>query len=254
MLARPGPLEMTSLQEPSLSDATPPRKPILKSGVFRFSAVELLIALGLLFVTAPLVEDLPNGDLIELIPLSLVMISAVLAVGGRRRDFIIALALFLPALAARWLNYLSPDIVSPAAFAAFGVVFFGYVVAQLIHFILRAPRVDTNVLCAGVSGFLMLGLAWMPLYMLISQLNPAAFSLPPAQGTTLDGFNAFYFSFVSLCTVGYGDITPVSRGAKMVAVLEAITGLFYMAMLISRLVSVYSSNPSDTGSKPTDKS
>lgn len=226
------------------------RRSVFKSGIFRFSAVELLIALGLLFVTAPLVENLPNGDLIELIPLSLVMIFAVLAVGGHRRDFIIAVGLFLPAIAARWVNYVSPDLVHPAAFAAFGVVFFAYVVAQLIRFILHAPRVDTNVLCAGVSGFLMLGLAWAPLYLLISRLNPAAFNLPAAQGATLDGFNAFYFSFVSLCTVGYGDITPVSRGAKMVAVLEAITGLFYMAMLISRLVSVYSAAPRDADSQP----
>lgn len=235
-----------------MSSLDSPRSARSRIGLFRLSAVELLVALGLLFVTAPLVENLPNGDLIELIPLSLVMIFAVLAVGGRRRSLIIALVLVIPALAARWLDYLFPDLVSPASFAAVGVVFFGYVVAQLIGFILRAPRVDTNVLCAGVSGFLMLGLAWAPLYLLIFRLNPASFNLPT--GTTLDGFNAFYFSFVSLCTVGYGDITPVSRGAKMVAVLEAITGLFYMAMLISRLVSVYSSHPEDTGSKPSGKS
>ena len=234
--------------------STPRRTSIFRSGVFRFSAVELLIALGLLLVTAPLVENLPNGDLLELIPLSLVMIFAVLAVGGRRRDFMIAVCLFLPALAARWVSFLSPDFVSPATFAAFGAVFFGYVVAQLIRFILRAPRVDTNVLCAGVSGFLMLGLAWSPVYLVISRLNPAAFNIPAAQGTTLDGFNAFYFSFVTLCTVGYGDITPVSRGAKMTAVIEAIMGLFYIAMLISRLVAVYSSNPPETGSKPSGKS
>ncbi|HEX5222117.1 MAG TPA: potassium channel family protein [Verrucomicrobiae bacterium] len=203
-------------------------------------------------MTSPLVEDLPNGDLIELIPLSVVMVLAVLAVGGRRRSLIIALVLLIPALAAKWLDYLSPDLVSPAGFAAFGVVFFGYVVAELIRFILRAPRVDTNVLCAGVSGFLMLGLAWAPLYLLISRLNPAAFHLPI--GAAMDDFNALYFSFVSLCTVGYGDITPVSRGAKMVAVLEAITGLFYMAILISRLVSVYSSHPPEAQSKPSNKS
>jgi len=237
---------------PTESHPIQPRASRLGLGLYRLSAVELLIALGLLFVTAPLVEDLPNGDLIELIPVSLVMIFAVLAVGARRRSLMIALVLVIPALAARWVNFLLPDLVSPAAFAAFGVVFFAYVVAQLIQFILRAPRVDTNVLCAGVSGFLILGLAWSPLYLLIAQLDDAAFKLPA--GATLDSFNAFYFSFVSLCTVGYGDITPVSRGAKMVSVIEAITGLFYMAMLISRLVSVYSSNPLNPESKPADKS
>lgn len=71
----------------------------------------------------------------------------------------------------------------------------------------------------------------------------------------LDGFNAFYFSFTTLCTVGYGDITPVSRGAKMMAVLEAITGLFYVAVLISRLVSIHSANPQVRPAlPPTEKS
>ena len=245
---------MNSGPETTAQENASHRKSALRSGLFRFSAVELLIALGLLFATAPLVEELPHGDLVELIPVSLVMIFAVLAVGGRRRSLIIAVVLVTPALAARWINFLNPDLVSPAAFAAFGVVFFAYVVAQLIGFILRAPRVDTNVLCAGVSGFLMLGMAWAPLYILIFRLNPDAFNLPSVSGATatLDGFNAFYFSFVTLCTVGYGDITPVSRGAKMVAVIEAITGLFYMAMLISRLVSVYSSRPSQP-ERPADK-
>jgi len=47
---------------------------------------------------------------------------------------------------------------------------------------------------------------------------------------------------MTLCTVGYGDITPVSKGARMLAVLKAIAGLFYVAVLISRLVAIYSSN------------
>ena len=69
-----------------MSSLDSPPAPRSRVGLYRLSAVELLIALGLLFVTAPLVEDLPNGDLIELIPVSLVMIFAVLAVGvgGRR--------------------------------------------------------------------------------------------------------------------------------------------------------------------------
>jgi hypothetical protein len=56
----------------------------------------------------------------------------------------------------------------------------------------------------------------------------------------MQGFNAFYFSFVTLSTVGYGDITPVSKVARMLAALEAMTGLLYVAVLIARLVSLYS--------------
>jgi len=56
----------------------------------------------------------------------------------------------------------------------------------------------------------------------------------------MNGFTGFYFSFITLSTVGYGDITPVSRIARWLAAMEAMTGLLYVAVLIARLVSLYS--------------
>ncbi len=219
---------------------------------FRYSAIKLLVALGLLFVSAPFLEDLPQGDLIEAMLLTLVMGSAVLAVGGRRKSLIVALVLLAPALAGKWLNHFRPDLLHPAIFLGASVVFFAFVVARLLTFIVRAPRVDANVLCAGVAGFLMLGLLWMPAYAAVARLNPHAFTLPAVPGApaTLDGFSAFYFSFITLCTVGYGDIAPVSKVARMLAVTEAITGLFYMAVMISRLVSLHSSSQPATDRDP----
>lgn len=224
-------------------EVAPHRHAPLQLGAARYSAVRLLVALGLLFVSAPFVEDLPQGDLVEAVLLTLVMVSAVRAVGGSRRTFIVALVLVVPTLAAKWINHLRPDLMPPVVYVCGAILFFGFVVAQLLRFIVRAPRVDANVLCAGVAGFLLLGLVWMPVYLLVARLNPAAFTVPAGSGAgaTLDGFSAFYFSFITLCTVGYGDVTPLSKVARMLAVTEAITGLFYMAVLISRLVSVYSS-------------
>jgi ion channel len=66
----------------------------------------------------------------------------------------------------------------------------------------------------------------------------------------MNGFNAFYFSFVTLSTAGYGDIVPVSRMARMLAVMESVTGLFYVAILIARLVTMYSSNVSAKDKAP----
>jgi hypothetical protein len=235
--------------------AGPRRKAVLPFGVFRFSAIELLVALGLLFVTSPFIEDMPQGDLIEAVLLTLVMVFGVLAVGGRRRTLIIALVLLTPALGGKWINHVRPDLLPPPVFLVSTVALFGFVVGHLLRFIVRAPRVDSNVLCAGIAGFLMLGLLWVPAYLFVARLNPGAFSLPAGSraGTTMDGFSAFYFSFITLCTVGYGDVTPVSRVARMLAVTEAITGLFYMAVLISRLVSMYSSRDFSAPDQPTVK-
>lgn len=219
-------------------------------GGSRYSAVKLLVALGLLFVSAPFVQGLPHGDLIESLLLTLVMISAVMTVAGRRRTLIIALVLVTPALTGKWINHFRPDLLPPTVFIFSAILFYGFVVAHLLRFIVRAPRVDANVLCAGVAGFLLLGLLWTPAYLLVARLDPAAFTLP-SNGTaraTLDGFDAFYFSFITLSTIGYGDITPASKFARMLAVTEGITGLFYMAVLISRLVSIHSSTQSANGS------
>jgi hypothetical protein len=116
-----------------------------------------------------------------------------------------------------------------------------FVVVQLIRFILRSPTVDANVLCAGLSGYLLLGVLWTPLYMAVADWNPAAFTMPA--GGTMDMFTSLYFSFITLSTVGYGDIAPVTKAARMLAAMEAVVGLFYVAVLISRLVAIYSTPP-----------
>ena len=221
----------------------------------RFSAVQLLAALVLLFVSAPFVEDLPRGDVIEAILLTLVMVFALLAVGGRGRTLWIAILLFIPTLVGKWLNHVFPDLVHPLVFLVPTMAFFGFVVAHLLRFVLRARRVDNHVLCAGLAGYLLLGLLWVPAYLAVAKLNPAAFALTAGSdaGAAMDGFHAFYFSFITLCTVGYGDVTPVSKVARMLAVTEAIAGLFYVAVLISRLVAIYSSAQSTAGTDAADR-
>ena len=211
-------------------------------GMRRFSAVELLIALALLFFCVPFVEEVKGGDIIVSILLSLVLISAVLAVSNRRRTLVIALLLAIPTVASRWINHFRPHLLPPAIFLIGGLLLVAFVVVHLMRFVLRAPSVSLEVLCASVSAYLMLGLLWTIAYWLVSEINPTAFALNTTTGTkeSMHGFNAFYFSFITLSTVGYGDITPVSKVARMLAALEAMTGLLYVAVLIARLVALYS--------------
>src|SRR6266403_3306393 len=82
----------------------------------RFSTVELLIALALLFFFFPFVEEVKGGDVIVSILLSLVLLSAVLAVADRKGVFFIALVLAVPAIAGRWISHFRPDLVPPPVF------------------------------------------------------------------------------------------------------------------------------------------
>ncbi|PYK64457.1 MAG: ion transporter [Verrucomicrobia bacterium] len=212
-------------------------------GLRRFSMGQLLIALALLFFFVPFVEEIKGGDLIVSGLLSLVLLAGVLAVASRGRTLTVALLLAIPAVAGRWINHFQPHLVPPAIFLVAGIGLVAFVVVNLLRFVLRAPSVDVEVLCASISAYLMLGLIWTMAYWLVEQLTPGAFAFNTTTGTkeTMEGFNAFYFSFITLSTVGYGDITPVSKVARMLAAMEAMTGLFYVAVLIARLVSLYSS-------------
>ncbi len=209
----------------------------------RFSTVQLLIALALLFFFFPFVEEIKGGNLIVSILFSLVLLSAVLAVAERKRVLIVAVLLAIPAIGGRWINHLRPELVPPSVFLTAGLVLIAFVVANLLRFVLRAPSVNVEVLCASIAAYLMLGLMWTVAYWLVDQLTPGgAFSFNTNTGKQLmNGFNAFYFSFITLSTVGYGDITPVTRIARWLAALEAMTGLLYVAVLIARLVALYSS-------------
>jgi hypothetical protein len=74
----------------------------------------------------------------------------------------------------------------------------------------------------------------------VGSLDRAAFNFSLAGDKAMDGFRAFYFSFITLSTVGYGDITPVSGAARMLSSMEAMTGTLYVAIIIARLVALYS--------------
>ena len=234
-----------------MKEATQPRhstKPGLARFRFRrFSTVQLLIALGLFFIWAPFVEEIEGGELIVSGLFSLVLLAGVVAVADRKRVLVVAIVLAIPAIAGRWINHFRPDLIPPAVFLVAGLILLAFVIANLLRFILRAPVVTVEVLCASVAAYLMLGLMWTVAYWLVDQLTPGgAFSFNTSRGAqSMNGFTGFYFSFITLSTVGYGDITPVSQAARWLAAMEAMTGLLYVAVLIARLVSLYSSAKSE---------
>jgi len=209
--------------------------------------VQLLIALAVLLISAPFVEELEGGHLILSVLFSLVLLAAVVAVADRKRTLVIALVLAAPAITARWVNNFRPDLVHPAVFLVCALLLLAFVIGHLLHFILHAPVVTVEVLCASIAAYLMLGLMWTVAYWLVDQLTPGgAFSFNTTRGAqSMNGFTGFYFSFITLSTVGYGDITPVSRAARWLAGMEAMTGMLYVAVLIARLVSVYSTTKAD---------
>jgi hypothetical protein len=213
--------------------------------IFRFSLGSFLGVLILNILISPFVDRLPSGGLIETLLMTLVLLFAVLSIAGGRRA-LVGVVLVAPAALGEWLNYLRPEMSIYVMTRAAGLLFIGFVVIQLLRFIVYAPRVDSEVLCAAVAGYLLSGLAWSLAYTLLSRLDPNSFvfTLGPKSDQSMNAFTGLYFSFITLSTVGYGDIVPVSSVARMLAIVEAMFGMFYMTLLIARLVSLYSSKSS----------
>jgi len=204
----------------------------------RFTSVHLLIALSLLFVASPFIQELPSARVIQRFLIAAVFLSALFAVSGRG-SLLAGSLLAGAAILGQWIGFFIPAVASYSLLPA--LAFLIFVIARVLAYILSATEVDNETLCACLSGFLMIGLLWATGYIMLGQIDPSAFNFT-VPGQTMDGFEAFYFSFVTLSTIGYGDITPVSRVAKMLCVMEAITGMFYVAVLVARLVSIYSSS------------
>jgi hypothetical protein len=216
---------------------------LARIGVRRFSAVEFLVVLTLWLVSTSLVMEIPGGDILETCLATVVLISAVVAVGGRRRTLAVAIVLAAPTFAGKWLNHLRPDLMPREVYTLGLMAFMIFLVGQHLRFVLRAPRVNLQVLCAGISIYLMLAVLWGSAYMLVAEFIPGAFVFTVASDThrSMAGFQAAYFSLSTLGGFAYGDIIPVSNGARTLAMMEATTGTLYMAVLIARLVSLYSS-------------
>ena len=198
-----------------------------------------LVALGLTIVAFPFVEALPAGELFNSVLVTLVLMSGVVVIQARRGTLVLAVLLVICGLLAKWINYYRPESMSAIVYLVDGMLFLALVAVQFLRFILRAPRVTAQVLQAGISTYLVFGLLWGMAYIAVARLMPDAF-LFSAPGQSMNGSNAIYYSFVTLTTMGYGDILPVSRAARMLAVSEATTGVLYMSVLIARLVGMYS--------------
>jgi hypothetical protein len=172
--------------------------------IFRFSVAYFLGVLVLNILISPFLDRLRSGSLIETMLITLVLLFAILSIAGGQRA-LVGIVLVAPAALGEWLNFWRPEMLIYLMTRGAGLLFIGFVVVQLLRFIVYAPRVDSEVLCAAVAAYLLSGLAWSLAYALLGRLDPNSFvfTLGPKSGQSMNGFTGLYFSFITLSTVGY---------------------------------------------------
>jgi len=203
----------------------------------------LLISLLLLFLVYPFFERTPFGRAVLGTVTVAVLIAGVYSLSGDRRFFYIALALAFPALAGQVSRMVTgEEILFDRVAQGTALLFFIYVTLTVLALVMKAGKVTADRLCGAASVYLLMGLTWALAYTLLHGWNPGAFEgmvLADTSGRAMPS-NFFYYSFVTLTTLGYGDIQPVSSQARTLSVLESTCGVLYIAILISRLVAMYS--------------
>lgn len=116
--------------------------------------------------------------------------------------------------------------------------FFTWVTWLVAHQVLFTGAIDTNKIVGAICIYMLLGLIWAMLYLFIAEAIPGSFN-GVSHASWLDNFaTAVYFSFVTITTLGYGDISPVTPLARFLVYMEAIVGVFYMAILVASLIGV----------------
>jgi voltage-gated potassium channel len=187
------------------------------------------------------VSRIGKSPLIRPIRYSLILASGVWAASGSRSGLWVGLTIAGPALVHRWSAHAYSSLEVPSLIAA--LVFVTFVGWQVLKAAARAKRVQADTVFAGLCVYMLAGVGWTYAYGLAQLADPGA--LKSATAGVLELNDLFYFSFVTLTTLGYGDITPVSPAARMAVTLESIFGQLFVAVFIARLVGLASRHDPD---------
>ena len=198
----------------------------------------LFAALITLLVVMPYLVGTSLGRALVGLLNIVILVSAVVAIERSRASFVMAMLLGMPTLCFQLLALQSG---SPGYFAlswGFGAAFYAFTIAHLLHYVLRVDMMTSDKLYGAAAAYLMIAICWAYLYGVMQYFYPGAFAF---LGSTkiLDMGELIFYSFTVLTTAGFGDVTAQIIQARFATLLEAVTGVMYVAILIARLTGVY---------------
>jgi hypothetical protein len=211
--------------------------------VLRLPNFWLLISLILLVILYPILKDLPEGRAATAAFDVVILILALRASHAGFGETWIGYALAIPAVGLQIFAAFDDNRDLYAASLIAGAVFHTFVVVNLLRYMLADSVMTLDELFAAAGLYVLAAFVFAYVYMLIEHWNPGAFVINAANnidGGGAEWWDMLYFSFTCLTSVGFGEITPADDQARSVVMIEQIAGVLYLALVISRLVTLQS--------------
>jgi voltage-gated potassium channel len=202
----------------------------------------LVLLLGLL-VLSPLFEEFFNLRVLEGLFFTAVFIYAAYSFSRSKALVAAAVSLAVPAIVWFWLQpFFNAQWVEISG-GLCGMAFMAIIIVAILRHIFLQQDVSADLIAGAIVAYLLMAVMWAFIYYLLEAVHPGSFNLPTGTLPTQPGLFR-YFSLVTITTVGYGDITPVTPSARAFANLEAVVGQLYLVILVSWLVGTYVSRKS----------
>lgn len=212
------------------------------------SLITLFIALIFIILFYPLFDMVSSTNLILNLFLSFLLIAAVFSTTHEHKAFLTTLILAMGSFIASWIELFHDNQFIFTTNQLFNIALLAFVIVVHLNKIMTTRTVTKNLLFGSICIYLLIGLMMGQVYLLINHFDPNAFHWSQSQQATFSTdhthqfFQFTYFSFVTLTTLGYGDIHPVARVVESLSTLEAIAGQFYLTILVARLIGLHVSS------------
>lgn len=195
--------------------------------------IYIIFAIMLVLLVNPFIRPLGLiGHLFSTLCLSMIPLASAYALTADRKKAIIVLFIAAPFVILDGLNvFFTNHLLMVGAFS-FGTILYFYIVVLLVTNLLSIRVITADLIFCAISIYLLIGIMWAGIYSVLEVIAPGSFS---------DNTDLLYFSFVTLTTVGFGDVAPLSVLTRRLAVFEAAMGSIYMAVIIAMIVGRYMS-------------
>jgi len=228
-----------------------PHRPSLTNAIARILRARFT-GLTIVVVTLSLAAGvIPNAALREIavdIAFSALFLFAIWSTRGRER--ILTAVLAIPAAVGHWSLRLGNEVPLRILVFSLSTIFLAYLTLVVILTVLRDESITSDTIVGALCAYFLLGVTFGTAYALLAVLSPDAFQVAPALAATSNWGTPShivapllqYYSFTTLATLGMGDVSPLTPGARTLTVIEGMTGQLYITVLISRLVGMHSSH------------